>query len=275
MNKRQILASLNNIANTLDHSGFNREADTITKVMVKLAEEETESYGNEPDKKIIDDFVDQAKRNERYDPSILKMMNDRLEFNGHERMSEKKFMEMIEEAERQNIILSWRKHVEKGDMSRGSAARMATQQLRMKFPNAKLITETEIEPLRFPDNGGRFGDESGAADQDGLKPTYMDHPIVKEYVDLVSRYKMDKEEAYAEMNEKLKAIGQRPYLRSAFDGTVDGHRHMISTLDYQGPGGPLNAKNMSPEEFRRWQKETSEEMSERHKKMGYQAPSYG
>jgi len=39
MNKRQILASLNNIANTLDHSGFNREADTITKVMVKLAEE--------------------------------------------------------------------------------------------------------------------------------------------------------------------------------------------------------------------------------------------
>ena len=95
MNKRQILASLNNIANTLDHSGFNREADTITKVMVKLAEEEAESYGKEPAKKIIDDFVDQAKRNERYDHSILKMMNDRLEFNGHERMSEKKFKEMI------------------------------------------------------------------------------------------------------------------------------------------------------------------------------------
>jgi len=40
MNKRQILASLNNIANTLDHSGFNREADTITKVMVRIAEED-------------------------------------------------------------------------------------------------------------------------------------------------------------------------------------------------------------------------------------------
>ena len=95
MNKRQILASLNNIANTLDHSGFNREADTITRVMVKLAEEETESYGNEPAKKIIDDFVDQAKRNESYDPSILKMMNDRLEFNKHKRMSEEKFRKMI------------------------------------------------------------------------------------------------------------------------------------------------------------------------------------
>ena len=95
MNKRQILASLNNIADTLDNSGFNREADIVTNVMVKLAEEETESYGKEPAKKIIDDFVDQAKRNERYDASILKMMNDRLEFNGHERMSEKKFKEMI------------------------------------------------------------------------------------------------------------------------------------------------------------------------------------
>ena len=95
MNKRQILASLNNIANSLDYSGLYKESATITKVMVKLAEEETESYGKEPAKKIIDDFVDQAKRNERYDPSILKMMNDRLEFNGHERMSEKKFKEMI------------------------------------------------------------------------------------------------------------------------------------------------------------------------------------
>jgi len=95
MNKRQILASLNNIADTLDNSGFNREAYSLTNVMKRLAEEETESYGNEPAKKIIDDFVDQAKRNERYDASILKMMNDRLEFNGHERMSEKKFKEMI------------------------------------------------------------------------------------------------------------------------------------------------------------------------------------
>lgn len=40
MNKRQIVASLNNIANTLDNSGFNREANTITSVMKRLAEED-------------------------------------------------------------------------------------------------------------------------------------------------------------------------------------------------------------------------------------------
>jgi hypothetical protein len=40
MNKKQIIASLNNIANELDNSNFYLEASTITKVMVKLAEEE-------------------------------------------------------------------------------------------------------------------------------------------------------------------------------------------------------------------------------------------
>lgn len=39
MNKRQIIASLNNIANTLDNSGSFSEANTITKVMTRLAEE--------------------------------------------------------------------------------------------------------------------------------------------------------------------------------------------------------------------------------------------
>jgi len=40
MNKRQIIASLNKIADTLDISGLHSEANAITKVMVKLAEEE-------------------------------------------------------------------------------------------------------------------------------------------------------------------------------------------------------------------------------------------
>lgn len=39
MNKRQIIASLNNIANTLDNSGLYKEANTITKVMVRIADE--------------------------------------------------------------------------------------------------------------------------------------------------------------------------------------------------------------------------------------------
>ena len=39
MNKRQIVASLNNIANELDFSGLYKEANTITNVMIKVADE--------------------------------------------------------------------------------------------------------------------------------------------------------------------------------------------------------------------------------------------
>jgi hypothetical protein len=40
MNKRQIIASLNNIANTLDNDGLYQESSAITNVMKKLAQED-------------------------------------------------------------------------------------------------------------------------------------------------------------------------------------------------------------------------------------------
>jgi len=256
------------------------------------------AFGEEPRDVIVNEFVDQAKNKDMRQDDAYFMMNQRLQFNGHPTLSKKEFDAKVnssgtnisefafgdepdsgageasgldEETERQNIISSWKKHVDAGNMSKGSAARMATQQLRMKFPNAKLITETEIAPLkRFPDNGGRFGVEPGVAEQDGLNPTNSNHPIVKEYVDKASRYKMDKEEAYAEMNEKLKAIGQRPYVRSSFDIDVYNHTHMIKTIGYQGPGGPFDPRPV----LDRYLDEKGKEMSERHKKFPYSSPAH-
>ena len=243
------------------------------------------AFGEEPRDVIVNEFVDQAKNKDMRQDDAYFMMNQRLQFNGHPTLTKKEFDAKVnssgtnvseyafgdepdgteasgldEETERQNIISSWKKHVDAGNMSKGSAARMATQQLRMKFPNAKLITETEIAPLRF--NEKPFRDEPGVAEQDGLNPTNSNHPIVKEYVDKVSRYKMDKEEAYAEMNEKLKAIGQRPYVRSSFNIDVYNHTHMIKTIGYQGPGGPFDPRPV----LDRYLDETGKEMSERHKK---------
>jgi hypothetical protein len=40
MNKRQIIASLNNIANELDNTGLYKEANTLTDVMKRIAEED-------------------------------------------------------------------------------------------------------------------------------------------------------------------------------------------------------------------------------------------
>ena len=52
MNKKQIVASLNKIANELDNTGLFTEANTVTKVMSRIAKDDeynTEDYGICPD----------------------------------------------------------------------------------------------------------------------------------------------------------------------------------------------------------------------------------
>ena len=49
MNKRQIVASLNKIANQLDTAKLHNEADTITKVMSKIAMDGNDEYGSMED----------------------------------------------------------------------------------------------------------------------------------------------------------------------------------------------------------------------------------
>ena len=46
MNKRQIVASLNKIANELDSAAFFNEANTVTKVMTKLAQAPSDFEGD-------------------------------------------------------------------------------------------------------------------------------------------------------------------------------------------------------------------------------------
>jgi hypothetical protein len=47
MNKKQIVASLNKIANLLDNTGLYKEANTVTKIMSKLAMDENDEYNTE------------------------------------------------------------------------------------------------------------------------------------------------------------------------------------------------------------------------------------
>jgi len=49
MNKRTIVASLNKIANELDSNGLYKEANTVTKVMSRLAMDENDEYGSMED----------------------------------------------------------------------------------------------------------------------------------------------------------------------------------------------------------------------------------
>ena len=47
MNKKQIVASLNKIANELDINGLYTEANTVTKIMSRLAIDENDEYNTE------------------------------------------------------------------------------------------------------------------------------------------------------------------------------------------------------------------------------------
>jgi hypothetical protein len=54
MNKRQIVASLNNIANELDNNGLYQESSVITNVMNKIAQAPSDFQGDFESKKELD-----------------------------------------------------------------------------------------------------------------------------------------------------------------------------------------------------------------------------
>ena len=67
MNKRTIVASLNKIANELDKNGLFSESSTVTKVMSRLAEEESDNNEPEPERKshlqrMIEQYERRVKR---------------------------------------------------------------------------------------------------------------------------------------------------------------------------------------------------------------------
>ena len=86
MNKKQIFASLNKIANELDNTGLYQEANSITNVMKRIAEEESNDNGIEPARKshlerMIEQFERTVKRiNEEEDDSYNRMMARKKEF---------------------------------------------------------------------------------------------------------------------------------------------------------------------------------------------------
>ncbi len=79
MNKRTIIASLNKIANELDNNGLFTEANTVTKVMSKIAMDENDEYGSMEDMdycpecsefSLIDGKCEQCGHGEDEEPSM-------------------------------------------------------------------------------------------------------------------------------------------------------------------------------------------------------------
>ena len=77
MNKRTVMASLNKIANELDNNGLHNEADTVTKVMSRIAMDFDERdniedympYGDEDDDMDMEEDDDMGFESEPFDYS--------------------------------------------------------------------------------------------------------------------------------------------------------------------------------------------------------------
>lgn len=65
MNKKQIVASLNKIANELDNSGLYAEASTVTKVMSRLASD-MDNFQKDPSGYVGDILDPERKRGDLY-----------------------------------------------------------------------------------------------------------------------------------------------------------------------------------------------------------------
>jgi hypothetical protein len=73
MNKRQILASLNKIANELDNNGLVKEANTLTNIMIKVAEEENSTVD-----RAIERFRSSCERIKKSDRTSAEKRSERM-----------------------------------------------------------------------------------------------------------------------------------------------------------------------------------------------------
>ena len=270
---KKVLAELHQLINSLEDHGLTAEASSLQEVFVRVAQK---ADPNDLSEKVTDLLGKYSA------PELIAALAEQMDSKDTKTMS---FAFGDTPAgygnESKDVIVNeFVSQAKKKDMRQADAYFMMNQRLQSKGHTA--LTEKEfLAKVNSSDTNSSdtnvsefaFGDKPDGTESGELKPTYMNHPIVENYVDLVSRYKMDKEEAYTKMNEELLANGQKPFLRSAFDGTVYNHRHMISTINYKGPN-KFDGRNMSPEEFRRYQDETWGEMTERHNKMPYGSPAH-
>lgn len=72
MNKRQIVASLNKIANELDSTGLYQEANIVTRVMKRIADDDSDYR----------DYVEDKKENNKEDYDICPDCDEPLDEDG-------------------------------------------------------------------------------------------------------------------------------------------------------------------------------------------------
>ena len=258
---KKVLAELHQLINSLEDHGLTAEASSLQEVFVRVAQK---ADPNDLSEKVTDLLGKYSA------PELIAALAEQMDSKDTKTMS---FAFGEEPAgygkESKDVIVNeYVSQAKKNDMRPADAYFMMNQRLQSKG-HTTLSEKEFLAKVNSSDTNVSefaFGDEPGGTESGELKPTYMNDPIVNKYVDPVSRYKMDKEEAYTKMNEELLANGQKPYSQSAFNSDVYNHRHMINTINYQGDKYRPNSA-----EFRKQIDETFAEMKTRHDKIPFES----
>jgi hypothetical protein len=86
MNKRTVMASLNKIANELDNNGLHNEADTVTKVMSRLAYDDFDErdYMNDKMEDNIEDYMPYGDEDDDMDMDEEMMDDEPFDYSSPE-----------------------------------------------------------------------------------------------------------------------------------------------------------------------------------------------
>ena len=291
---KKVLAELHQLINSLEDHGLTAEASSLQEVFVRVAQkadpndlsekvtdllgkysapeliaalaEQMDSkdtktmsfaFGNEPADVIIDNYVSQAKGNELYDPSILHFMNLRLQHNGHTALTKKEFLAKVNSSDTNssdtNVSDTNVSEFAFGDESDGAAP---------------------VQQGRFPTKPTFWRKPTPENQQ--TAPVVSRESVISSYVLTAfnDKYGPNGRNAYTNLSEELAKLGYPPLSKEDFDNLV--RKGLIPKKDgsFKQLQDQVVAPPVTPEILQKMEEEWKE-MTERHKKMGYQAPSYG
>lgn len=281
---KKVLAELHQLINSLEDHGLTAEASSLQEVFVRVAQkadpndlsekvtdllgkysapeliatlaEQMDSkdtktmsfaFGEEPRDVIVNEFVDQAKNKDMRQDDAYFMMNQRLQFNGHPTLTKQEFDAKVNSSGTNISEFAF------GDDPDGTAPVQ-----RGRVPNEPTFWRTP------------------KPESQQTAPVVSRESVISSYVLTAynDKYGPNGRNAYTNLSEELAKLGYPPLSKEDFDNLV--RKGLIPKKDgsYKQLQGQVVAPPVTPEILEQMKKDW-DEMTERHKKMGYQAPSYG
>ena len=247
-----------------------------TKTMSFAFGEEPAGYGNEPKDFIVENYVEQAKGLELYDPSILHNMNLRLQFNGHTALTKKEFLAKVNSSDTNSSDTNVSEFAfgDKPDEFTESERQLGTEKNPLykgvEGPNRMWKGHPISEMSRW-----NLPRQDEPAPYQQTAPVVSRESVISSYVLTAfnDKYGPNGRNAYTNLSDELNTLKYDPLSKEDFDNLV--RKGLIPKKDgsYKQLQGQIVAPPLTPE-IREQMKKDWDEMTERHKKMAYGSPAH-